>query len=65
MKSKNDVKHLFQILVVLDDMADSPKLCRNNQLLSSLHIKGQHNQISTITSVKTKKFVNYNTCSYN
>ena len=52
MKSKKDVKHLFQILVVIDEMADNPKLCRNSQLLNSLYIRGRHNQISTITSVQ-------------
>lgn len=52
MKSKKDVKNLFQILVVIDDMADNPKLCRNSQLLNSLYIRGRHNQISTITSVQ-------------
>ena len=52
MKSKKDVKNLFQILVVIDDMVDSPKLCRNSQLLNSLYIRGRHNQISIITSVQ-------------
>ena len=52
MKSKKDVKNLFQILVVIDDFADNPKLSRNSQLLNSLYIRGRHNQISTITSVQ-------------
>ena len=52
MKSKKDVKILFQLLIIIDDMADNPKLCRNSQLLNSLYIRGRHNQISTITSVK-------------
>ena len=52
MKSKKDTKNLFQILVIIDDMADNPKLCRNSQLLNSLYIRGRHNQISTITSVQ-------------
>ena len=52
MKSKKDVKSLFQILVVIDDMDDNPKLCRNSQLLNSFYIRGRHNQISTITSVQ-------------
>jgi hypothetical protein len=51
MKSKKD-KNLFQILIIIDDMADNPKLCRNSQLLNSLYIRGRHNQISTITSVQ-------------
>jgi hypothetical protein len=51
-KSKKDVKNVFQILVVIDDMADNPKLCRNSQLLNTLYIRGRHTQISTITSVQ-------------
>ena len=52
MKSKKGVKNLFQILVVIDDMADNPKLCRNSQLLNSLYIRGRHMQISTISSIQ-------------
>ena len=54
MKSKKDTKNLFQILIIIDDMADNPKLCRNSQLLNSLFIRGRHNQISSIVS--TQKF---------
>ena len=49
MKSKKD-KNLFQILIIIDDMADNAKLCRNSNLLNSLYIRGRHNQISTITA---------------
>ena len=52
MKSKKDAKNLFHIFVVIDDMADNAKLCRNSQLLNSLYIRGRHNQISTITAVQ-------------
>ena len=46
------LKNVSQILVVIDDMADNPKFCRNSHLLNSLHIRGRHSQISTITSVQ-------------
>ena len=38
--------------MILDDVSDNVKLCRNSQLLNSLYIRGRHNQISTITSVQ-------------
>ena len=52
LKSKKDVKHLFQTLVVIDDLADNPELCRHSQLLNSLYIRGRHNRISIITRVQ-------------
>ena len=39
-------------MIIIDDMADNPKLCRNSQLLNSLYTRGRHFQISTTTSVQ-------------
>jgi hypothetical protein len=53
MKKQNH-KHLFQILVIVDDFADDPSFSRRSKLLHSLFTRGRHNSISTI--VATQKF---------
>ena len=52
MKSKKYAKNLFQIFVVIDDMVDNLKLCRNSQLLNYLYLRGRQTQMSIITSVQ-------------
>ena len=52
-KSKNK-KKLFQILIVIDDMADNAEMSRQSKLLHSLYTRGRHSMISTITA--TQKF---------
>ena len=52
-KTKNK-KKLFQILIVIDDMADDNLFSRQSKLLHSLYTRGRHACISTITS--TQKF---------
>ena len=52
-KSKNK-KKLFQILIVIDDFADSPSFSRHSKLLHSLYTRGRHACISTVTA--TQKF---------
>ena len=51
---KKNFKRLFQILIIIDDFADSPEFTRQSQLLHSLYVRGRHNMISTITA--TQKF---------
>jgi hypothetical protein len=53
MKKNNSTK-LFQILVIVDDMADDPSFTRHSKLLHALYTRGRHNNISTITA--TQKF---------
>ncbi len=45
-------KKLYQILIIIDDMADDPRFTRQSKLLHQLYIRGRHNAISTITSVQ-------------
>ena len=52
-KRKNK-KKLFQILIVIDDMADCASFSRQSKLLHSLYTRGRHACISTVTS--TQKF---------
>ena len=47
-------KKLFQILIVIDDIADDESFSKRSKLLNQLYIRGRHNMISTITS--TQKF---------
>ena len=51
---KSDSKKLFQILIIVDDFADSAEFTRQSKLLHSLFTRGRHNSISTI--VATQKF---------
>ena len=45
---------MFQILIIVDDFADSPEFSRKSQLLHSLFTRGRHSGISSIVS--TQKF---------
>ncbi len=49
---KQDYKKLFNILIVVDDFADSPSSTRHSKLLHSLYTRGRHLMISTITSTQ-------------
>ena len=49
---KNKYKHLYQILIIVDDMADAPEFTRKSKLLHQLYIRARHDAISTITSVQ-------------
>ena len=49
---KNNGKHVFNVLVLLDDFSDDPAFTRNSKLLHQLYIRGRHSFISTITSVQ-------------
>ena len=55
-KSQGHTK-LFQILVVIDDFADSPECTRLSQLLHELYIRGRRQCISTITSTQVYKVI--------
>ena len=46
----NKEKKLYNILVILDDVADAPKIARHNKLLQSLYVRGRHAGISVITA---------------
>ena len=48
-------KDLYQILICIDDFADSPDFTRKSQLLHQLYIRGRHYMISTITSTQVYK----------
>ena len=54
-QKKENYKKLWQILIVIDDFADSPEFSRNSKLLHGLYTRGRHSQISTI--VATQKYV--------
>ena len=45
-------KNAYQILIIIDDFADSPEFTRKSKLLHQLYIRGRHNCISTITSTQ-------------
>ena len=50
-------KKLFQILIVIDDFADSPDFTRSSKLLHQLYIRGIHQMISTITATQVFKAI--------
>ena len=49
---KHKFKTLYQILIIVDDMADDPIFTRKSKLLHQLYIRARHDAISTITSVQ-------------
>ena len=51
------ITKLFQILIIIDDFADSPEFTRSSTLLHQLYIRGRHSAISTITSTQVYKQV--------
>ena len=53
-QKKENYKKLLQVLIVIDDFADSLEFSRNSKLLHGLYTRGRHSQISTV--VATQKF---------
>ena len=49
---EQDYKNIHQILIVVDDMADSPEFTRHSKLLHGLYLKGRHTFISSITATQ-------------
>jgi len=49
---KNKFKKLYPMLLILDDIADDPKIARYSKLLNSTYVRGRHNGISVIRSVQ-------------
>ena len=47
---KLEMKKLYQVLIICDDLADVPQLHRPNGALDTLFIRGRHMQISTWVS---------------
>ena len=56
LKSHGHTK-MFQILVCIDDFADSPEFTRKSKLLHILYIRRRHQFISTITSTQVYKVI--------
>ena len=54
---KQKKKKLFQILIIIDDFADSPEFTRKSPLLHQLYIRGRHSMISTITATQVYKVI--------
>ena len=49
---KQEYNKLYNILIVVDDFADSPSFTRHSKLLHSLYTRGRHLMISTITATQ-------------
>ena len=49
---RNGHAKIYQILVVIDDFADSPQFTRQSKLLHALYIRCRHTFISTITATQ-------------
>jgi hypothetical protein len=53
----NQMKRIYQILLIIDDFADDPSFTRNSKLLHTLYIRGRHTFISTITATQVYKAI--------
>ena len=51
MKEHNH-KKMFNIAIIIDDMADDASFMRSSKLLHQLYIRGRHDYITTITAVQ-------------
>ena len=49
---KNNGKHLFGVLMLIDDFGDKPVFTLQFKLLHQLYVRGRHSFISTITSAQ-------------
>ena len=49
---KRQGKHVYGVLIVLDDFADDPAFYRNEKLVHSLFVRGRHAFISTCVSTQ-------------
>jgi len=52
MMKKQGKTRMFQILIIVDDMADDKSFSRNSRLLHALYTRGRHSFISTITATQ-------------
>ena len=57
LAKKRGLKRLHQILIILDDVADSPEIVRGSKTLHSLFTRGRHAGISTICSLQSYRAV--------
>jgi len=56
-QKQNKQKHIFSILVIVDDFADSPSFTRNSKLLHGLYTRGRHVFISSVTATQVYKAI--------
>ena len=54
---KLEMKKLYQVLIILDDLADMPQLHKANGALDTLFIRGRHMQISTWVSSQKLRLI--------
>ena len=54
---KLEMKKLYQVLIILDDYADSPQLHKPHGALDTLFIRGRHTQISTWVSSQKLRLI--------
>ena len=54
---KLEMKKLYQVLVVIDDFADTPQLHKAHRALDTLFIRGRHLQISTWVSSQKLRLI--------
>ena len=54
---KLEMKKLYQVLIILDDLADMPQLHKPNGALDTLFIRGRHMQISTWVSSQKLRLI--------
>ena len=56
-EQKLEMKKLYQVLVVIDDFADTPQLHKPHGALDTLFIRGRHMQISTWVSSQKLRLI--------
>ena len=46
------MKKLFSVLIALDDVADDPRVARNQRQIHELYFRGRHHKISNLISTQ-------------
>lgn len=54
---ENNMKKVFQIAIILDDMGENKQFMRSERLLETLYVRGRHFMCSTFTSVQSYKML--------
>jgi hypothetical protein len=52
LAKEKGLTRLFGALIIVDDFADDPRVCRSSKSLHELYVRGRHAGISCVSSVQ-------------
>jgi hypothetical protein len=57
LQKERGLTKLYQVLIILDDIADDPRIARTSKPVHELFVRGRHAMISSIVSVQKMRVV--------